>query len=159
MLQNSITSHHNERTYILTKGGSPLLGVYCFMGFIPWVAGIMETATCCSPRETFLPVALRWRHNARGGLTIVYSTVHSGTDKRKHQSSASLAHVRWINRWPVNSPHKGPVMRKCFHFITSSWEDHICRGRRTLNASPRCVPLTSHSTGTPQNGSLLSPHE
>ena len=37
-------------------------------------------------------------------LTIVYSTVHSGADKRKHQSSASLAIVRGIHRWPVNSP-------------------------------------------------------
>ena len=45
-------------------------------------------------------------------LTIVYSTVYSGIDQRKHQSSASLAFVRGIHRWPVNSPHKGPVMRK-----------------------------------------------
>ena len=43
-------------------------------------------------------------------ITIVYSSVHSGTDERKHQSSASLAFVRGIHRWPVNSPHKGPVM-------------------------------------------------
>ena len=32
------------------------------------------------------------------GLTIVYSTVYSGTDQRKHQSSASLAFVRGIHR-------------------------------------------------------------
>ena len=44
-------------------------------------------------------------------LTIVYSTVYSGADLRKHQSSASLAFVRGIHRWPVNSPHKGPVVR------------------------------------------------
>ena len=49
-------------------------------------------------------------------LTIVYSTVYSGTDERKHQSSASLAFVRGIDRWPVNSPHKGPVTRKMFPF-------------------------------------------
>ena len=43
-------------------------------------------------------------------LTIVYySTVYSGTDQRKHQSSASLAFVRGIHRWPVNSRHKRPV--------------------------------------------------
>ena len=46
-------------------------------------------------------------------LTIVYSTVYSGTDQIKVQSSASLAFVRGIHRWPVNSPHKGPVTRKC----------------------------------------------
>ena len=49
-------------------------------------------------------------------LTIVYSTVYSGADQRKHQSSASLAFLRGIHRWPVNSPHKGPVTRKLFPF-------------------------------------------
>ena len=48
--------------------------------------------------------------------TIVYSTVHSGTDQRKHQSSVSLVFVRGIHRWPVNSPHKWPVTRKMFSF-------------------------------------------
>ena len=49
-------------------------------------------------------------------VPIVYSAVCSGTDQRKHQSSASLALVRGIHRWPVNSPHKGPVTRKIFPF-------------------------------------------
>ena len=49
-------------------------------------------------------------------LTIVYSTIHSGADQRKHQSSASLAFVRGIHRWPVNSPHKWSVTRKMFPF-------------------------------------------
>ena len=49
-------------------------------------------------------------------LTSVYSTVHSGEDQRKHQSSASLAFVQGIHRWPMNSPHKWPVMRKMFAF-------------------------------------------
>ena len=51
------------------------------------------------------------------GLTIVYSTrVYSGADQRKHQNSASLAFVRGIHRWPVNSPHKGPVTLKMVPF-------------------------------------------
>ena len=41
-------------------------------------------------------------------LVIVYSTVYSGADQRKHQSSASLAFVWGIHRWRVNSP-KGSV--------------------------------------------------
>ena len=53
-------------------------------------------------------------------LTIVYSTVSSGANQRKHQSSASLAFVRGIHWWPVNSPHKWPVTRKYFHLMTSS---------------------------------------
>ena len=49
-------------------------------------------------------------------LPIVYSTVYSDADQRKHQSSAPLAFVRGIHRGPVNSPHKGPVTRKMFPF-------------------------------------------
>ena len=47
---------------------------------------------------------------------IVYSTVYSGADQRKHQSSVSLAFVRGIHRWRVNSPRKGPLTRKMFPF-------------------------------------------
>ena len=36
-------------------------------------------------------------------LAVVYSTVYTGVDQRKYQSSASLAFVRGIHRWPVNS--------------------------------------------------------
>ena len=49
-------------------------------------------------------------------LGIVYSTVYSDADQRKHQSSASLTFVRRIHRGPVNSPHKRPVTRKRFPF-------------------------------------------
>ena len=49
-------------------------------------------------------------------LTIVYSTVYSGTDQRQRQSSESLAFVRRSQPWPVNSPHKGPVTQKMFSF-------------------------------------------
>ena len=47
-------------------------------------------------------------------LTIVYSTVYSDADQRKHQSSASLAFARGNHRGPVNSPHKWSVTRKMF---------------------------------------------
>ena len=45
--------------------------------------------------------------------TIVYSTVCSGADQRRHQSSTSLAFVWGIHRWPVNSPHKWPMTSWC----------------------------------------------
>ena len=57
-------------------------------------------------------------------LTVVYSTVYSDVDQRKHQSSASLSFVCGIHRDPVNSPHKGPVTRKMFPFddvIMNTW--------------------------------------
>ena len=53
-------------------------------------------------------------------IAIVYSTVYSSADQRKHQSSASLAFVGGIHWGPVNSPHKWPVTRKCVHLMTSS---------------------------------------
>ena len=49
-------------------------------------------------------------------LTIIFSTVYSGADQRKYHSSASLAFVRGIRRWPVNSPHKWHVTRKMLTF-------------------------------------------
>ena len=49
-------------------------------------------------------------------LLIVYSTVYSGADQSKHQSSASLAFVWRIHQGQVNSPHKWPVTRKMFPF-------------------------------------------
>ena len=50
------------------------------------------------------------------GASIVYSTVCSGADQRNYQGCASLAFVRGIHRWPVNSLHKGPLTRKMFPF-------------------------------------------
>ena len=51
-------------------------------------------------------------------LTIVYSTVYSDADQRNHQSSASLAFVRGIHRWPG---HKGP---SCDAENVSIWWRH-----------------------------------
>ena len=50
------------------------------------------------------------------GVSTVYPNVCSGTGQIKHHSSASLAFVRVIHRWPVNSPNKWPVTRKMFPF-------------------------------------------
>ena len=58
-------------------------------------------------------------------ISIVYSTIYWGADQRKHKNSASLGFVRGIHRWPLNSPHKGPVTRKMFSFdvviMTKKW--------------------------------------
>ena len=65
-------------------------------------------------------------------LTIVYLTVYSGGDQRQHQSSASLAFVRGIHRWPLNSPHKWPVTRKMFPF-----DDIIMKVHKSSSRSGR----------------------
>ena len=71
-------------------------------------------------------------------LTIVYSTIYSDADQRKHQNSASLAFVRAIHRGPVNSPHKWPVTRKMFPF-----DDVIMKVPKSLLNSHSCVLATS----------------
>ena len=50
------------------------------------------------------------------GVSIVGSTVSSGSNQRKHRSSVLLAFVRGFHRWSVISPHKTPVTRKMFPF-------------------------------------------
>ena len=55
-------------------------------------------------------------------LTIVYSTVYSGADQRKYQSSASLAFVWGIHRDRWIPRTKGQLRGKCFHLMTSSWD-------------------------------------
>ena len=47
-------------------------------------------------------------------VSIVCSIVCSDADQRKHLSSEPLAFVRGLHRWPVDSPHKGPVAREMF---------------------------------------------
>ena len=56
-------------------------------------------------------------------LLIVYSTIYSGADQRKYQSSVSLAFVGVIHQCPVNSPHKWQVTRKMFQFDDKSNHD------------------------------------
>ena len=73
-------------------------------------------------------------------LTIVYSTINSGADQRKYQSSASLAFVRGIHRWPVNSPHKWPVMRRMSPFDDVIMFFVLCDDRPSLTAN--WIPLT-----------------
>ena len=55
-------------------------------------------------------------------LTIVYSTIYSGADQRKHQSSASLAFVWGIHRGPVNSP---PQRASNAENVSIWWRHHV----------------------------------
>ena len=59
-------------------------------------------------------------------LTVVYSTVYSDADHRKHQSSASLAFVWGIHRDRWIPRTKGQLRGKCFHLMTSSWDIFKC---------------------------------
>ena len=46
------------------------------------------------------------------GIQIVYLTIYSGADQRKHQRSMWLTFVRRIHQWVVDCPHKGPATWK-----------------------------------------------
>ena len=83
----------------------------------------ISTETCSMTRMfvNSCDMSLQWRHMATmasqiNSVTVVYAIVRTDADQRKYQSSASLAFVRGIHRWPVNSPHKVPVTRKKFPF-------------------------------------------
>ena len=92
-------------------------------------------------------------------LTIVYSTIYSGADQSKHQSSASLAFVWGIHRGPVNSPHKWPVTRKMFPFddVIMTCSFYVCN--RLFLALPmklRAIMVTG-AMGYHHNRNVISP--
>ena len=91
------------------------------------VLSLISDQTNGMTRQVFIVgLALHWRHNDHDGAS-------------NHQPHGCLLN-RLFGRWskktsklrvtglcagnspgPVNSPHKGPVTRKCFHLMTSSW--------------------------------------
>ena len=81
-------------------------------------------------------------------LVIVYSTVYSVTDQRKHKKSVSLVFVRGAPRWPVNPPHKGPVTRNMFPFDDVIMLSSFVALINTYPSSKRricCILYTFHS--------------
>ena len=119
------------------------LAAFAISGMFPFVIKYLEVYFNLSTSKSNLLVGMFiewrcWNRHQFGGnhycdviigpmvskitsLTILYSTVHSGADQRKHQSSASLAFVQGIHRWPVNSPHIWPVTR---FFFSIFWRHH-----------------------------------
>ena len=81
-----------------------------------WICSTIWNTRLCLPSYHYSDIIMNVMASQITSLTIVCSTVCSGAHQRKHQSSVSLAFVRGIHPWPVNSPHKGPVTRKMFPF-------------------------------------------
>ena len=82
-------------------------------------------------------------------VSIVSSTVCSGADQIKHQSSASLAFVKGIHWWPVDSPHKGPVTQKMLPV-------HVMMKVATTSSSPQSTLFHFLSRG-PSGGQVPCP--
>ena len=102
-------------------------------------------------------------------VSIVSSTVCSGTDQRKHQNSASLAFVKGIDRQPVDSPHKEPVTHKMFAFdevimftyryaktwnITITETTKLSSGRITIASMKTCTGLVMGLLQTGKQGTI-----
>ena len=75
-----------------------------------------KATSAASTAEHCIDVIMTTMASQITSLTVVYSTVYSDADLRKHQSSASLAFVWGIHRDQWIPPHKGPVTRKMFPF-------------------------------------------
>ena len=69
--------------------------------------------TSCHDANFVITVTSWWtRWRLRSSASRLFVNHQFRHDQRKHQSSAPLSCVREIHRWPVDSPHKGPVTQK-----------------------------------------------
>ena len=86
---------------------------------VRWWSTRFQITVC---RIAISNMSILWCHNERNSvsnhrrLRLFTQPLVQTQVKEKHQSSAALAFLRGIHRWPVNSPHKGPVTRKMFPF-------------------------------------------
>ena len=91
-------------------------------------------------------------------LAVVYSTVYSDADQSKHQSSASLAFVWGIHRDRWIPCTKGQLRGKCFHLMTSSWNDINCKYMFLLplkNSARKGLKSDLHPLGDNESISFL----
>ena len=104
------------------------------------------------PSWNFVPS--QWCHNEHDGVTHhqphdCLFNLYLCADQRKHQIAASLAFVRGIHQWPVNSQHKEPVTWKMFPFddvIKPSQQLlHCYHWMYNLDIKPLSLNLCYHS--------------
>ena len=81
---------------------------------------------------------------------IAHSTLCSGADQRKHQSSASLVFVKRIHRWPVNFQYKGPVTRNIFPF------DDAITERGNIDIGGECSSMKCEVSALPWKCVLMN---
>ena len=128
-----ITQIEESRTYKLIPSTSvKLLRKWISQGNAQWegeihkgvavvvLIGFSANSICIGHCSHYGDVIMGTMASQITSLMIVYPTVYSDIDQRKHPNSASLDFVRGIHRSPVNSRHKGPVTRIFFQLMTSS---------------------------------------
>ena len=82
-------------------------------------------------------------------LAIVYSSVYSDANQRKHQGSASLFFVRGIHRGPWIPRTNDQLRGKCFHLMTSSWSKCANRRATSIRKHFTIIKHTLQSSWTP----------
>ena len=126
----SFTHRSYQRVFTLHFDliNNELLSHSSFIPLLIWNGSLSHFVSCSMGHENVVNrvkyrITSRWRNVIMSAmasqitsLIIVCTTVCPGADQRKHPRSASLAFVWGIQRWPVNSPHKGPVTQKIFPF-------------------------------------------
>ena len=65
-----------------------------------------------------------WCHQQLDGL---FNSLFRLTSKKHQRSPLLVLCGKGIHRWPVDSPHKGPVMQKTFPFMMTSSNGNIFR--------------------------------
>ena len=111
---------------------------------------------------------IHWSDDTMSAMTsqitctsTVCSAVCSGSHQRKHQSSALLAFVSRIRRWPRDSPHKGPVARKMGPFDDVIIKQPICgmesnNGRRLSCRFSTCITVRHSEAMVKRNHDLIN---
>ena len=74
--------------------------------------------------------SLQWRHIERVSISNHHPhdwLLNRLFRRRSKKTSKLRINGLWIHRWPMNSPHKGPVTRKYFHLVTSPYSKSTIR--------------------------------
>ena len=107
----------------IRNNGQKIMKWYVDLGISSAVTGSLGSIYInihCSLVLHYIDVIMTTMASQITSLTVVYSTVYSDADQRKHQSSASLAFVWGIHRDRWIPRTKGQLRGKCFHLMTSS---------------------------------------
>ena len=144
---------HSPLEMGMNSNGSPDLRVHCILSKLRCrsmkpqfkLRPANQLVAANGPRAIFcfLVVSLQWRHNERDDVSnhkridcLLNRLFRSRSKKTSKFRVTGLC--EGIHRWPVNSPHKGPVTRKMFLFdyviiLLPGVPQSVCRTLYTQN--------------------------
>ena len=113
-----------------------------YLSLLPQVRFTVTAMVCAD-------FSLQWRHNEHDGVSnhqhhhCLLNRLFKAQIKENTKAPRQWPLCEEIHRCPVNSPHKGPVTRKCFHLMTSSCSISTCM-RLILESC--CIHLEGRAT-------------